>query len=160
MCVAEITRLRLAEAGALKRAAERLEGIDVRHEREVAKPRADQLRQRWQQARAHHGRFATARCAEHKQHIARAKLCEEALDELIAAKEEVFVPIFKAIQPAIGRDGNERSLRDCLDGDLYRRGDVGDLVATDDVTQGAEVDAPSDVPDVNPARLESFRWRS
>ena len=44
--VEEIARLRLAEAGALQCAAERLEGIHVRHEGEVAKPRADQLRQR------------------------------------------------------------------------------------------------------------------
>ena len=78
---------------------------------------------------------------------------EQALDELIAAEEEVFVAIFKTIQPAIGRGGDERPLRDRLDGNLNRRGDVGDLVAADDVAQRAEIDAAADIADVNAAGL-------
>src|SRR3977135_227414 len=101
-CVGELARLGLTEPGGLDRGAERLERIHVRHEGEISESRPDELRQLRQQPRAHNRRFAAARCAEHQQHIARAQLRKQALDQLIAAEEEILVAIFKAIQPAIG----------------------------------------------------------
>jgi hypothetical protein len=80
-------------------------------------------------------------------------LRQQALDQLIAPEEEVLVAIFKAIQPPIRRRRGQRTLGDRLDRDLNRRGDGGDLVATDDVTERAEVNVSADIADANATGL-------
>jgi hypothetical protein len=88
-------------------------------------------------------------------------LGKQALEKLIARKEQVLVAVLEAVEPAVRRGGDEGLLRDGFDRNLDRRClcNVDDLVTSNPVASDRDIEVPVDIADLKSAGAWRLGWR-